>query len=122
MESTCTTEVRELNINIVDNSAEKSAKEMCGVDRSAPEVMNKSRQIELRLRGDFDALRTVEQMTDLMQPAGYFERIILDFSDASRVNAVALYCLFAEMAGDARFNHIEICIEGLHFRYWIGKN
>jgi len=111
-----------LNIHTVDKSEEPSVQSMRSMDRSASSIMHKSREMKLRLTGAFDALQIIEQMTDLMHPVGYYEQIILDFSDASRVKPVELYRLFAELAAAPHFNHIEICIEGLQFRYWIGKN
>jgi hypothetical protein len=113
---------RRLNFHMADNSLEPSAQEMRGVDQSVSDIMDENREVKLRLVGDFNALRTIEQMTDLMQPVGYFEKIILDFSRASLVNAVELYRLFAEIASAPHFNYIEICIEGLQFRYWEEKN
>ena len=111
-----------MNIHMVDKPEEPLAQNMRSMDRSASSIMRKSREIKLRLTGDFDALQTIEQMTDLMHPVGYCERIILDFSNASRVNPVELYRLFAELAAPPHFNHIEICMKGLQFRYWTGKN
>ena len=119
---TSKTEIRDLNIHMVDKSEEPSVQNMRRMDRSVSSIMHKSREMKLSLTGNFDALKTIEQMTDLMHPVGYYERIILDFSDASRVKPVELYCLFAELAALPRFNHVEICIEGLQFNYRIGKS
>ena len=107
---------------MVDKSKGLSVQNMRSMDRSASAILHKSREVKLNLTGNFDALKTIERMTDLMHPVGYHERIILDFSNASRVNPVELYRLFAELATLPRFNHIEIRIEGLQFNYRSGKN
>ncbi len=115
-------EMRELDTQIFGKIEELSIQKPCNVDRSTSSILHKSREVKLSLAGNFDALKTIEQMTDLMYPVGYHERIILDFSDASRVKPVELYRLFAELATLPRFNHVEIRIEGLQFNYRIGKN
>jgi hypothetical protein len=122
MEMTSKTGARDWNIHMVYKSEELSLQNMRGIDTSASRIIHKNRELKLGLVGDFDAVRTIEHMTDLMRPVGYFERIILDFSNVSRVNTRELYRLFAEMAAAPHFNHIEICIEGLQFRYWAGDN
>ncbi len=114
--------MRELDTQIFGKIEESSIQKPCNVDRSTSSILHKSREVKLSLAGNFDALKTIEQMTDLMHPVGYHERIILDFSGASRVKPVELYRLFAELAKLPRFNHVEIRIEGLQFNYRIGKN
>jgi hypothetical protein len=84
-------------------------------------VVRKSREVKLMLSRGFDAPQTIEQMADLLHPAGYYERIILDFSKASRVEPSELYRLFAELSQRPDFHYIEICIEGLEFGYDKGK-
>ena len=86
-----------------------------------PCITHKRREIKLDLTGDFDAQQTVEQMTELVTPAGYFERIVLDFSRLPRIKLIELYRLFAELSTSPHFNYIEIRIEGLQFSYEIGK-
>jgi len=114
--------MRELDAQIFGKIEESSTRKPCNVDRSTSSILHKSREVKLSLAGNFDALKTIEQMTDLIHPAGYHERIILDFSDTSRVKPIELYCLFAELAALPRFNHVEIRIEGLQFNYRVGKN
>ncbi len=109
-----------MNVHMAGNAEESSALKPRAVDRSASGIMHKSRAVKLKLTEEFDALQTIEQITDLMHPIGYHERIILDFSDASRAKPVELYRLFAELATAPQFNYIEIRIEGLQFSYRAG--
>ena len=102
--------MRDLTTHAAGASGESAMKNSRSTARSR-------REFRLDLTGDFKALRTVEHMTDLMHPMGYYELIILDFSDVSHVEAVELYRLFTELATAPHFNHIEIRIEGLQFDY-----
>lgn len=92
------------------NNSRTPRHRICAIPRSRGEF-------HLDLSGDFKALKTVKHLTDLMRPMGYYERITLDFSDVSHVEAVELYRLFSELATAPHFNHIEIRIEGLQFNY-----
>ena len=92
-------------------------KNLRNADHGASSTACGRREFRLDLTGDFKGLRTVEHLTDLMHPMGYYERVILDFSDVSHVEAVELYRLFTELATAPHFNHIEIRIEGLQFNY-----
>ena len=122
MEMTSKTEARDLNIHImVDKPEEPSVQNKLSMNRSTSRILHKSREVKFNLTGNFDALKTIEQMTNLMHPVGYHERITLDFSNASRVKPVELYRLFAGLASLPRFNYVEIRIEGLQFNYGIGS-
>ena len=105
--------MKNLNPQISDESESSLAIQAC--------ITHKSREIKLNVTGDFDAQQTVEQMAELVKPAGYFERIVLDFSCVSRIRAIELYRLFVELSASPHFNYIEIRIEGLQFSYEIGK-
>ena len=84
--------------------------------------MHTSREVTLNLSGNFDALQTIEQMTNLAHPAGYHERMILNFSDTSSVKPDELYRLFAGLAALPRFNHVRIRVEGIQFNHRTGKS
>jgi hypothetical protein len=105
--------VKNLNPQMSDGAEEPLAMK--------PRVPRKSREAKLNLTGDFDPSQTVERMTDLLHPFGYYERIILDFSNTSDIKPGELYRLFAELSKCPHFNYIEIRIEGLQFSYEIGS-
>ena len=106
-----------MDIHIVDKSGESSVQKQSIMAQPAVTIMHKKRAIKLNLRGKFDALETIEWMSYLMRPVGCYERIILDFSDASPVKPAELYRLFAGLSTAPLFNYIEIGIEGLQFSY-----
>lgn len=89
---------------------------------TASGVPHKSREVRYSLMGDFEASEAVEEMTDILHPAGYHDRIILDFSSVERVKPAELYRLFSELSMLPLFNHLEIRVEGLQFNYWVGKD
>lgn len=107
---------------MVENSGRACANKPQVVSRSPVTTMRDPREARLKLTGDFDASETIERMNGAMAPVGYYERIVLDFSNVPQVKPVELYRFFAELAASPQFNHIEIRIEGLQFNYSIGKS
>jgi len=77
--------------------------------------MRDRREVRLKLTAGFDPSKTVDNMTELLRPFGYYERIILDFSNAARINPGRLYRLFDELSKCPHFNYVEIRIQGLRF-------
>ena len=67
------------------------------------------------VRGKFDGLQTFQEINYLMPPVGSVDKLVLDFSQVSKIKPIEVYALLAEMAAVPRFSEIEITIEGLHF-------
>ncbi len=87
------------------------------MNQTALWVLHNERDVRVNLKGDLDGLQTFEQIHGLMPPADCVDRVILDFSQASRVKPVELHYLLTDMSDDPCFNNIEICIEGLRFNH-----
>ncbi len=74
------------------------------------------------ISGEFDGLKTFQEIYDAMPPISSVKSLVLDFSQVSQVKPIELYALLAEMAAVPRFRHIEISIEGLRFDHASDKS
>jgi hypothetical protein len=82
-------------------------------------ILYQNQDLKVNIHGEFDGLQTFERVDDLASKHDSFERLVLDFSDASRVRVLELFYLLNELAADARFEDAEISIEGLKGRCMI---
>jgi hypothetical protein len=96
-------------------------KESAGSLDSKSSIPHESREAKLDVVKEFDASKAIEQMTELLKPSGYHERIVVNFSDVSGIKPGELFRLFAELSQCPQFNYIEIRIEGLQFGYDFGE-
>lgn len=80
-------------------------------------VLYDKREIRLSFRGEFYGLEAFEHIHDSLPPVDCFDRVILDFSGATRVKPIELLYLLENLKDDPCFNNIEIRIEGLRYSY-----
>lgn len=76
-------------------------------------ILHENNDVRLNIRGEFDGLNVFEHVYGLVSERIPFERVVFDFSDASRVRVVELFYLLQELVGDPRFQDVELSIEGL---------
>lgn len=85
--------------------------------RCSHRILRDEREVRLKFKGEFDGLQAFEYIHDTVSSNGTFDRIVLDFSESSRVKPVELHYLIADLADDPCFNKVEIRIQGLRFNY-----
>ena len=80
-------------------------------------VQHDKREVRVNLKDEFDGLHSFEHIHDSMPPVAGVDRIILDFSQTSRVKPIELHYLLTDLSDDPCFDNIEICIQGLRFNH-----
>ena len=87
------------------------------MDKPALWIVHNERDVKVNLKGEFDGLYAFEHIHDSLPPVDCFNRLILDFSQASGTKPIELLYFLEDLKDDPCFNNIEICIHGLRFSY-----
>jgi hypothetical protein len=76
-------------------------------------ILYQDQDLKLNIRGEFDGMQTFEQVAEIASSPASLGRVVLDFSDASRVRAIELFYLLTELAREPLFEETTFSIEGL---------
>ena len=81
--------------------------------QAAYEIPHQDQDIRLHIHEGFDGLRTSEELHEFCSRSATTDRIILDFSDISRIRALEIYSLLLGLASDRCFDSIYFSLEGV---------